>query len=127
GKVNGGRPCSLNKPVQWGMTIGRPYGSASRSLTMASPPKAGAFSLSLAQAASEIDPVCGMTVDPATAAGSTAFEGKTYYFCNPSCLKKFQADPHRYLHRGPRDSHHEEPAPPPGAAVEYTCPMHPEV
>jgi Cu+-exporting ATPase len=94
---------------------------------MASPPKTGAFSLSLAQTTSEIDPVCGMTVDPASAAGSTEFEGKTYYFCNPSCLEKFQADPHRYQHGGPRDSHHEEPAPPPGTAVEYTCPMHPEV
>ena len=44
-----------------------------------------------------IDPVCGMTVDPATAAGSLVHEGITYYFCNPSCLKKFQADPHRYV------------------------------
>jgi P-type Cu+ transporter len=94
---------------------------------MASPSKGGTFSLSLAQPTTEIDPVCGMTVDPASAAGSTAFEGKTYYFCNSSCLKKFQADPHRYLHGQARDSHHEEHTPPPGTTIEYTCPMHPEV
>lgn len=30
-----------------------------------------------------IDPVCGMTVDPATAAGKFDYEGQTYYFCSP--------------------------------------------
>jgi Cu+-exporting ATPase len=44
-----------------------------------------------------IDPVCGMTVDPARAAGQTDYQGKTYYFCAKSCLAKFQADPQRYL------------------------------
>lgn len=28
-----------------------------------------------------IDPICGMTVEPATAAGSHAYGGTTYYFC----------------------------------------------
>jgi len=47
---------------------------------------------------SAIDPVCGMTVDPATARGGSAeHEGKTYYFCCSSCREKFQADPKRYL------------------------------
>ncbi len=38
-----------------------------------------------------IDPICGMTVDPATAAGSFKHEGKTYYFCSKGCLQKFIA------------------------------------
>ena len=43
-----------------------------------------------------IDPVCGMTVDPARAAGSWEYKGHTYYFCNPSCLARFQAAPNSY-------------------------------
>jgi len=38
-----------------------------------------------------IDPICGMTVDPATAAGTFNHEGKTYYFCSKGCLQKFIA------------------------------------
>src|SRR3712207_2428686 len=48
-------------------------------------------------AGSHIDPVCGMTVDPQHAAGSHEHAGKMYYFCNPSCLERFKADPNRYL------------------------------
>jgi P-type Cu+ transporter len=43
------------------------------------------------------DPVCGMEVDPATAAGSTVHEGTTYSFCSKGCVKAFQADPSAYL------------------------------
>ena len=42
---------------------------------------------------SELDPVCGMTVQPATAAASHQHEGKTYYFCSQGCLEKFRAGP----------------------------------
>jgi Cu+-exporting ATPase len=42
------------------------------------------------------DPVCGMDVDPMTAAGSEEFERTTYYFCSPSCLERFRADPERF-------------------------------
>ncbi|QQS33536.1 MAG: heavy metal translocating P-type ATPase [Acidobacteriota bacterium] len=38
-----------------------------------------------------IDPICGMTVDSGTAAGSFNHEGKTYYFCSIGCLQKFIA------------------------------------
>ncbi|MEO5858974.1 MAG: heavy metal translocating P-type ATPase, partial [Pyrinomonadaceae bacterium] len=38
-----------------------------------------------------IDPICGMTVHPATAAGSFKHEGTTYYFCSKGCLQKFIA------------------------------------
>ncbi len=64
------------------------------------------------------DPVCGMDVEPETAAGSTEYQGTTYYFCNPSCLERFRAEPEKFL---------APSTPPPAAAVEYTCPMHPEV
>lgn len=74
-------------------------------------------------APSAIDPVCGMSVDPASAAGSAVHEGQTYYFCNTHCLHRFQADPQRYVGGRPAETH---PAPAMSGAV-YTCPMHPEV
>lgn len=43
------------------------------------------------------DPVCGMTVDPATAPASAEVEGVTYYFCAPGCQKAFLKDPNAYL------------------------------
>ena len=43
------------------------------------------------------DPVCGMSVDPATAQHSFEHDGKTYYFCCAGCRTKFAADPARYL------------------------------
>ena len=42
------------------------------------------------------DPVCGMTVDEETAAGSAEYEQKRYYFCSTHCLHKFQAAPREY-------------------------------
>jgi hypothetical protein len=48
-------------------------------------------------AGSAVDPVCGMTVDPATAAASAEHDGATYWFCNPGCCDAFVADPGRYL------------------------------
>jgi len=75
---------------------------------------------------SHIDPVCGMTVDPATAAAFTVHDGVTYYFCNPHCLHKFQADPKRYLSgSAPLEMMPSPSAPQPG--VEYYCPMDPDV
>ena len=96
-----------------------------------------------------LDPVCGMTVDPASArGGSYEHRGVTYYFCSPGCRQKFAADadgwlarrpdPHAHsvatavtLHRRPHSAPGaSQPAPriahpPPGAV--YTCPMHPEI
>jgi Cu+-exporting ATPase len=43
------------------------------------------------------DPVCGMTVDPAKAAGSSVHKGVTYYFCSPSCKARFDANPGQYV------------------------------
>ena len=68
-----------------------------------------------------IDPVCGMTVDPARAAGVYQYKGTSYYFCNPSCLARFKANPESFLK--PSDV----PAGPASPDALYTCPMHPEI
>ena len=44
-----------------------------------------------------LDPVCGMTVDPQKARGVAEHKGKTYYFCSPRCVERFQAEPEKYL------------------------------
>jgi Cu+-exporting ATPase len=103
----------------------------------------------------ETDVVCGMQVDPARAAGSTEYDGKSYHFCSRGCLQRFQADPKKYLdpaYRPGMHAMHAAPAPltlvkerpqpgglapshlrtlAPGASRpddrDYTCPMHPEV
>ena len=46
------------------------------------------------------DPVCGMTVDPASAKAQAEHAGKTYYFCCAGCAKKFQSAPEQYLKAG---------------------------
>ena len=42
------------------------------------------------------DPVCEMDIDPATAAASEEYEGKTYYFCSEACHQRFVAAPEQY-------------------------------
>ncbi len=43
-----------------------------------------------------IDPVCGMTVDEKSAAGTAAHVGKTWYFCSTHCQHEFEANPAQY-------------------------------
>jgi Cu+-exporting ATPase len=43
------------------------------------------------------DPVCGMQVEEKTAAGTSTYEGTTYYFCSDKCLREFEVNPHKYL------------------------------
>jgi P-type Cu+ transporter len=43
------------------------------------------------------DPVCGMDVAPASAAGSSTYQGHTYYFCSAACKQRFDANPRSYL------------------------------
>ncbi len=43
------------------------------------------------------DPVCGMDIDPVTAAGTSEYKGQTYYFCLVGCKKSFDKDPEKYL------------------------------
>jgi Cu+-exporting ATPase len=103
-----------------------------------------------------IDPVCGMTVDPDSAAGSNEYKGRTYYFCSMHCLHKFREDPERFLNQpaspvmvqpvGIQRASGQEtaknpivittpaglspwgPQSAPGSyKITYTCPMHPEV
>jgi Cu+-exporting ATPase len=45
----------------------------------------------------ETDLVCGMKVDPAKAAGTSLYQGKTYYFCSKGCKVKFDANPAQYV------------------------------
>jgi YHS domain-containing protein len=42
------------------------------------------------------DPVCGMTVDETTAAATSEYQGKTFYFCAVGCKKEFDAHPEQY-------------------------------
>jgi len=82
------------------------------------------------------DPICGMSVDTASAKHRSEHAGKTFYFCSAGCKAKFDAQPERHSQAVPTTmaahSHathaHEHRAPQaavPGAI--YTCPMHPEV
>ena len=48
-----------------------------------------------------LDPVCGMTVNPATARHKLEHDGKTIYFCCGGCLEKFRAEPEKFLTQRP--------------------------
>lgn len=43
------------------------------------------------------DLVCGMEIDPETAAGKSEYQGQMYYFCAPGCKKAFDKDPDKYI------------------------------
>src|SRR6476646_3056370 len=70
--------------------------------------------------ASVRDPVCGMTVDPATSRHRFDTSGETFLFCSAGCRTKFAADPQKYL-----DNDKPKAAVPEGTI--YTCPMHPQI
>ncbi len=70
--------------------------------------------------ATAIDPVCGMTVDPAKTPHRHRHRDHNYYFCSAGCGGKFAADPEKYLQPG-------AVAEPMHKGAIYTCPMHPEV
>ena len=103
------------------------------------------------------DPVCGMSVDPATAKWKSEYRGQTIFFCNPSCKAKFDANPEQYaaklseepgvgsfaaLHPSGVSPAHDDTSTQdsglrtqdsqsairnPQSAIEYTCPMDPEI
>ena len=73
-----------------------------------------------AEAATVIDPVCGMTVDPAKTPHHATHDHHDYHFCGARCRERFIAEPAKFL--GPK-----EPEVPMPAGTIYTCPMHPEV
>jgi Cu+-exporting ATPase len=79
--------------------------------------------------ASVRDPVCGMEVDPRTAAAAVEHGGHTHHFCSTGCAQRFREDPDRFS-AGESQGHRPPPNPPPAEADgsgEWTCPMHPEV
>lgn len=43
------------------------------------------------------DPVCGMELSQRSAVEEATYQGKTYYFCAPTCRKAFEADPKKYV------------------------------
>jgi Cu+-exporting ATPase len=66
------------------------------------------------------DPVCGMSVDPATSRHRFENRGETVYFCSAGCKTKFAANPKQYLDKA------TPKAPAPEGTI-YTCPMHPQI
>ncbi len=102
-----------------------------------------------ASAPREKDLVCGMSVDPAKAAGKVQYGGKTYYFCSARCVERFSKEPEKFLaapETAGMDKNytaHVAHASAPSAAhaikdetsllegkgkdVRYTCPMHPQI
>jgi Cu+-exporting ATPase len=96
------------------------------------------ISLAAAKGSLAKDPVCGMSVDPATAKHKAEHAGATYYFCSAGCRGKFVADPARFLAEpvhAPAGAAHDHahgvsaslpPKPAPAGTI-YTCPMHPEI
>ena len=73
-----------------------------------------------AEAPTVLDPVCGMTVNPATSKHRHDYKGQTWHFCSNGCRTKFAANPEKYLKP-------KVEAPPAPAGTIYTCPMHPDV
>jgi P-type Cu+ transporter len=89
------------------------------------------------------DPVCGMQVEPQTAAGESNYDGQRYYFCSSSCKAKFDADPVRYVgttktstsasasHTALGEVQKASPLANPASRADkkviYTCPMHPQI
>lgn len=51
----------------------------------------------------EKDLVCGMDVDPNTAAGKSEYQGKTYYFCSPGCKRDFDKEPQKYVNASSKE------------------------
>jgi Cu+-exporting ATPase len=66
------------------------------------------------------DPVCGMSVDPATSKHQFDYRGETYHFCSEGCRTKFAADPTQYLDK-------TKPKATAAEGIIYTCPMHHQI
>ncbi len=100
-------------------------------LSMAKEPAAGLPILSPAK--TYIDPVCGMTVDPAKAAAHIDHQGKIYYFCSTHCSQRFASDPEKFLAEPGTVGMHSAASSPShrvhasSKSIRYTCPMHPEI
>jgi xanthine dehydrogenase accessory factor len=60
----------------------------------------GAADASAEERHEEVDPVCGMTVDVASARHVATHEGRTYYFCSAGCRRSFEEDPVAFVSVG---------------------------
>lgn len=49
------------------------------------------------EAATAIDPICGMSVETKDAEYQSEYKGKTYYFCCGGCQHRFENEPEKYL------------------------------
>src|SRR5215472_11616183 len=73
-----------------------------------------------------LDPVCGMEVEPKTAAGKYDYQSQPYFFCSDHCLARFKEDPGKFVK--PRvDGDAVHACSPVHESDAYVCPMHPEV
>lgn len=61
------------------------------------------------------DLICGMDIDPETAAGKSEVGGKTYYFCAVGCKTEFDADPDKFIAGGGGETAHAAEAAPAAA------------
>src|SRR5437870_202885 len=77
-----------------------------------------------------IDPVCGMNVEPDTAAGKHEYNGQTYFFCSHHCMAKFKEAPENFL-KAQMHAHAGHVHAAPGSQKPengiYVCPMDPDV
>jgi len=71
------------------------------------------------------DPVCGMSVDPATSPHRAEHAGHAYFFCGARCRERFIAEPERFA-TGDR-ARERLSATPVAAGTKWTCPMHPDI
>ena len=55
-----------------------------------------------AAASTTIDPVCGMQVNPASAAGHSEHAGETFHFCAIGCKERFDSAPHQFVGKEPQ-------------------------
>ena len=69
----------------------------------------------------QIDPICGMMVDPKQSQYNLPYQGKLYLFCSAHCLEKFKINPEQYIQSAPIQK--EMPL----SKALYTCPMHPQI
>jgi Cu+-exporting ATPase len=116
-KANPEEYLSRPSPKQPGLvTLGMP----AKSPTAASP-----------DAVVERDPVCGMSVNPATTKHAFEYRGKKYDFCSARCLETFKGNPAHYLQAAKAPASPRVSLGPPAAKVPsssaYVCPMCPEV
>jgi Cu+-exporting ATPase len=43
------------------------------------------------------DPVCGRALARQEVSGQSAYQGRTYFFCSPTCKEQFDGDPEPYV------------------------------